>query len=598
MSINISNTSSIVLADHQIEPIYKLTANKSEQHGLLLWYMMGTGKTLIALSYLLNFPNKHVNIICPEDLIFVWENEINKIPQIKNKINFYSFEKSAGFLNKKTYKDEIIIIDEAQHLIPVIKLKENEISSSIRLLNTSYRTLILTGTPIYNDFTDLVYLVNLASGKTTIPYNDTKFKEIYYKVNKIRSIFTGYIIPIILNINKITSNSMLLGFSLPFFYLQYTKNVKLLAKFENLPTTKFLRNNPKVLISISLLPMLANILEYIYKTLSYKIEDYKYLNVNKLVDDIHPYISYYKNKYTLNNNPFPSVNRHIKQVNYNDYQLGKWLELTQGVMNIETVKDLNITNVADFEYFSKKINMETYLNNGIVVGNLRDPKTNEFSNKFYEILKIAKGKRAVFYSNFTFNGILLFKEFLESQKINYLYLDTGLALKEKLSILNKFKNGNTFLLLHPKYTEGVSIQGSEQLHLLEPINHSAKKEQVVARVVRYQSHNHLPMSQRHVDVYQWVSGSLNPIKKMLSSISKWAKFNPEVFYTVKFNVFEQDVSPDEIIMKNEKKSSIIERDISKLLEYKNKSSKIDCCIKFPNKSQEKECLDLLKKKCN
>jgi SNF2 family DNA or RNA helicase len=199
--------------------------------------MMGTGKTLIALSYLLNFPNKKVNIICPEDLIFVWENEINKIPQIKNKIAFYSFEKSNTFLNKTSFKDEIIIIDEAQHLIPIIKLKENEISSSIKLLNTSYRTLILTGTPIYNDFTDLVYLVNLASGKNTIPYNQTKFKELYYNTNKVRSIFAGHIIPIILNINKITSNSMLLAFSIPQLYLTYTNNTEMLKKFHNLPTT-------------------------------------------------------------------------------------------------------------------------------------------------------------------------------------------------------------------------------------------------------------------------------------------------------------------------------------------------------------------------
>lgn len=590
--------SNIILSDHQIEPIYKLIGKNKEQHGLLLWYMMGTGKTLIALSYLLNFPNKKVNIICPEDLIFIWENEINKIPQIKNKISFYSFEKSNVFLNKNSYKNEIIIIDEAQHLIPIIKLKENEISSSIKLLNTSYRTLILTGTPIYNDFTDLVYLVNLASGKNTIPYNNTKFKEIYYKTDKIKSIFFGHIIPIILNINKITSNSMLLIYSLPQIYIHYTQNIELLNKFNNLPTTKYLQENPKVLIFLSLLPLLANILELLYTTLSYKIEDYTYLNTNKLVNDINPYISYYKNKYTIDNNPFPTVNKYINQVNYTNYQLGKWLELTQGVMNIETIKDLNITNKTDFEYFAKKIDMETYLNNGIVIGNLSDPKTNQFSKKFYEILKIAKGKRAVFYSNFTFNGILTFKEFLEKEKINYLYLDTSLSLKEKLSILDKFKNSTIFLLLHPKYTEGVSISGAEQLHLLEPINHSAKKEQVVARVIRYQSHYHLPLSKRNVDIYQWVSGSLNPVSKLLISINKWIKFNPQVFYTVKFNIFQQDISPDQIIIKTQKESSAIEKNITKLLEYNNKSNKVDCCIKFPNKSQEKQCLDILKNTCN
>lgn len=50
--------SDIILKDYQVTPIYNLTARNKEQHGLLLWYMMGTGKTLIALSYLLNFPKK------------------------------------------------------------------------------------------------------------------------------------------------------------------------------------------------------------------------------------------------------------------------------------------------------------------------------------------------------------------------------------------------------------------------------------------------------------------------------------------------------------------------------------------------------------
>lgn len=595
--------SKIILGDHQIEPIYKLTSSNTSQHGLLLWYMMGTGKTLIALSYLLNFPSRKVNVICPEDLIFVWENEINKIPQIKNKICFHSFEKSHTFLNKNTYKDEIIIIDEAQHLIPIIKLKQNEISSSIKLLNTSYRTLILTGTPIYNDFTDLVYLVNLASGKNTIPYNQTKFKEIYYKTNKIRSAIFGYLTPFAKHYRHLITTAT---YGIPgIAFLTYKINPEFILKKkeeystpENLAT--LMKNQEKIgkiMNIIFLMSILGCLLEYISSSLSYKIEDYSYLNVNKLTSDIQPYISYYKNKYTINNNPFPTVSRHIKNVNYSSYQLGKWLELTQGVMNIETVSDLNIANKTDFEYFAKKIDMETYLSNGIVVGNLSTPKTDKYSNKFYEILKVANGKRAVFYSNFTFNGILLFKEFLESQKVKYLYLDIGLSLKDKLSILDKFKNSNTFLLLHPKYTEGVSIQGAEQLHLLEPINHTAKKEQVLARVVRYQSHHHLPLSKRHVDVYQWVSGSLNPVTKLLMSINKWAKFNPEVFYSVKFNIFDQDVSPDQIIMKKEKESSITEKDITRLLEENNRSSKIDCCIKFPSKSQEKECLDLLKKSC-
>ena len=65
------------------------------------------------------------------------------------------------------------------------------------------------------------------------------------------------------------------------------------------------------------------------------------------------------------------------------------------------------------------------------------------------------------------------------------------------------KNSTIFLLLHPIYTEGITIFGAEQIHILEPIPNLSKKEQLIARVVRYKSHDHLPPEKRHVDIYQW-----------------------------------------------------------------------------------------------
>lgn len=585
--------SQIILNEHQILPIVKLTENRSDQHGLLLWYMMGTGKTLIALSYLLNLPKMTVNIICPEDLFFVWEHELKKIPQINNKINFYSYEQSDKFLKRKSYKGEILIIDEAQHLVPIIKLKN--IDSNIKLLNSSYRTLILTGTPIYNDFTDLIYLVNISAGKTMIPYNYTKFRDEYYKVNRFKSILFGYTFPIVIKINKVMSNLLLFGLTIPEFILAYNEKSELLQKFNNIKIIKKIKNSPDFTVFAIGLPLIASLFEFIYNTMSYKIEDYKEFNIDKLVNNIKPYISYYQNKENINNY-FPDVIRHSKVIEYNQYQLGKWLELTQGVMNIETVKDLNISNAKDFEYFTNKIDLKTYLDNGIIIGNLKN-NDNEYSPKFNKILETCLGKRAVFYSNFTNNGILLFKEFLDYKKVKYLYLDISINNNQKTQILERFKNENILLLLHPKYTEGVSILGAEQLHILEPINSLAKKEQVIARVVRYLSHQHLPIKERRVDIFEWASGSLNIINKQLMSIKKWAKHNPEVSYLLNFNIFNQDLSPDQIIIQKINKISDNEKKITKLLEENSKGKKIDCCIKFPSRSQEKECMKALNRYC-
>lgn len=443
----------------------------------------------------------------------------------------------------------------------------------------------------------MVYLVNIAAGKTIVPYNASKFKEIYYKINKPKSIISGYLKPITTHISALSQSIFYIFGVGPMLIFSYiSKNEKLLDQVMNSQVTKFF-NSPKYVYTMSAANILLVILHYMEEILNYKATEYRYLNTKKLHKDISPYISYYKNKYKIEDNPFPTTTKYYKQVDYNTYQLSKWIELTQGVMNIDTVKDLNISNEKDFEFFTKKIDMDTYLNNGIVVGNLSDKNTKVFSPKFFEILKISRNKRAVFYSNFTYNGILLFKDFLDLQKINYLYLDISLTLKEKTNILDKFKKSNIFLLLHPNYTEGITILGAEQMHILEPIQNSAKKEQLIARVVRYHSHHHLLPKERHVDIYQWSSTSINILNKLTVSVKNWLKYNPEVFYSVNIGMFSQNVSPDDIILKNERKSSIIEDNITKLLEKDQQSTEVDCCIKFPSKLQEKQCMDLLNRQC-
>ena len=173
-----------------------------------------------------------------------------------------------------------------------------------------------------------------------------------------------------------------------------------------------------------------------------------------------------------------------------------------------------------------------------------------------------------------------------------MFLDRGLSVAEKTSILNQFKDRNTFLLLHPIYTEGISILGAEHLHLLEPIQHLAKKEQVIARVIRYLSHNHLPLNKRHVIIYQWACESttiLSKFQKQLASVRSWLKINPEVFYDQKYNLFEQDMTPDSLVLKQESVNVTNDHQIIKLL----RKNKIDynCCIKYPSIEQETECLE-------
>ena len=58
--------SDIVLQKHQISETYKLITN--DQHGILYWWQMGGGKTIVGLTLLLNYPDRKVNIVCPKDI--------------------------------------------------------------------------------------------------------------------------------------------------------------------------------------------------------------------------------------------------------------------------------------------------------------------------------------------------------------------------------------------------------------------------------------------------------------------------------------------------------------------------------------------------
>jgi hypothetical protein len=60
------------------------------------------------------------------------------------------------------------------------------------------------------------------------------------------------------------------------------------------------------------------------------------------------------------------------------------------------------------------------------------------------------------------------------------------------------------ILLDNDSSEGISLMGVEHVHLLEPLQHSAQKAQVLARAIRFRSHLHLPMKRRNVKVYTHV----------------------------------------------------------------------------------------------
>ena len=72
------------------------------------------------------------------------------------------------------------------------------------------------------------------------------------------------------------------------------------------------------------------------------------------------------------------------------------------------------------------------------------------------------------------------------------------------NIVTQYNQGKIkFLLIHPEITEGISLVGTQQLHILETPYNKSFQEQIIGRAVRYRSHVHLPKKEQHVNIYIW-----------------------------------------------------------------------------------------------
>jgi SNF2 family DNA or RNA helicase len=546
-------------------------------HGLLLWWKMGTGKTIAALTLLLNYPGVNTIIVCPKNLHNSWLIEMAKVPKINNKITFMFYGNLDKLFKNINFNKTILIFDECHHLAKYIHASK-EVSKNIHLLNSSYKIYLLTGTPIDKDFADIVPLINIAAGKEVIPYNNHTFKKRYFKDDVLLGITRGYLFEV--------GRMIFIGaVGLPITGLGMLGGIQTASGATTLGINYYF-------FPLFILGTVLTYLKYAYYN---DVSDYKYLDKHKLSNDIVNYINYYDSvydkTYLLN---YPTKTIHKKNVSYSEYQVRIWYSLTEETVSKKTIMELDITTKEDVDYFSKTLDYETYFTKGVLIGNLHNV-FGKYCKKFYEILEIARGKRAVFYSSSMHSGSSLFMSFLDDNDIKYLFLDNNISLSKLKFIINKFKNTTTFLILHPVYTEGITIYGAEQFHLLEPIWSLAKKQQVLARVARYGSHSHLPQSKRHVDIYEWICTTPNFAKLWAEQMLSWVKSSKVALWSVDYRRFNEFSTPDQEISAKEKKLGT--DDFATVVMNKQAKHNIDCCIKFPNMSQEKACIKKINKRC-
>lgn len=145
-------------------------------------------------------------------------------------------------------------------------------------------------------------------------------------------------------------------------------------------------------------------------------------------------------------------------------------------------------------------------------------KVQEAVRRLEERLKQDPKHRAIVYSNFLDAGIDPYAAELKRRGISHGRF-TGAedkALREQQ--VRDYNEGRLpVLMLSSAGGEGLDLKGTRQIQLLDPHFNKEKLEQVIARGIRYQSHEHLDPAQRNVDVEHYVSTMREPgnLKKML-----------------------------------------------------------------------------------
>ena len=475
----------------QIIPVHYLYTDKNRK-GLLINHFVGTGKTYLSIFFSELYDEEKVVIIAPSYLEAGWIDSLKNFP-VKNfsRYEFVSYADAPKKLVGRDFSKTILLMDEAHNLTKFLTNPDTQVQSQYTdlylTLQGSYKILALTATPIQEDESDIAYLLNLVSGETVLPVNREEFRIKYTNILKNMAFWRGHISEslVVSNIASLVGLAKMIG---------------------------FLTFIPAAIGSVGVILPLANFVFYpVHKFPLRKFDP------SKLRYYAGESISFSGYTSSGNNKDYPDSTIEMKEVLYTPAQHRLFFSFASQDLKAEELrlffpqfssysdeKFLVLGSTLLSEYRKDK-------NAGLEIGNLRlKDDSGDFQDppKFQAILKTLQEplKKTVVYSLFKENGIELFVKFLDENgfKNRYEVLSSAQSVTEQREIIKRYNTDESkLLLLHPEISEGIDLKGTRQMHFLEPIGNNSHFEQVQGRSIRYISHAHLPLEERHVQIYVW-----------------------------------------------------------------------------------------------
>jgi hypothetical protein len=526
----------------------------SNNNSLLMYHDVGTGKTASAIFFLnMMFnsnPDLNIFILIKAGLHTIWENELNRWLEKKNKdqrmsnIHFINFDSPISALTFDKIKKEtdtsrksVYIIDECQLFISRVlgnmrsgkytSLKIYESIINEKRENNFTKIICMSATPSTNEPFELALLFNLLR-PGIFPNQENIFNKYFIDNStgvsilnyKMKNLFQRRIIGLISYYKPqgqngtyalktvIHQNTMMSEYQ--------TEKYKFFEKIEyDMNKRGRLTKNKK---SSS------------YRTYVRQASNFVFPDINEIVSsDNRPRPS----KFKINDKELAKLMEDSeKDITTNENAYMEMLLLFEKTfeeyMDRIYEKDLksNKNIKTDIEIFKNYENFDDYVKKEKNKSNLIKEMIKcscKYSCAIFNMYK-SKGPVLIYMNYIVLEGIHVFKIYLKYFGFKN-YLDktstdfhryaqfTGEASKEerKEAIIveqleeNKYGKNIKIIFFSSAGAEGISMYHIRQVHILEPFWNEARIEQVTGRAIRYCSHKYLPMDEREVDVYRYRS---------------------------------------------------------------------------------------------
>lgn len=418
---------------------------KLEENSVIAAHSMGSGKTLTALlaaeKAQKDNPGKHVTAIVPASLV----------SNMKDQAREHGVDIDPDRFEVTTYDkavNDVSRIAKKDHALVIVdeahKLRNKDTKRSAELekvLKKSHRSLLLTGTPSYNKPEDIAVLVNKAAGQKILPDDAKTFEERYIGRRKVE----------------------------PGFMAKHVLGVK---------------------------PGEVTYLK----------------NQGELRDALKKYVDTYDAQNT-NAEDFPTKTEKVIEVNMSPEQKKIYRFLENDIpapvrWKIRLGLPLSKKESSDLNAFSTGVRQASnsiapYVKDADVPAS---PKQKKMADSIEEHMKADPNYRGFSYSNYIESGLRPLQKELHQRGIRSEIYDGSLSPREKDALVDAYNKGEVrHLLISSSGSEGLNLKGTKLIQVQEPHFNRSKIDQVVARGVRFKSHEHLPENERHVEVEHYHS---------------------------------------------------------------------------------------------